>query len=329
MFSMKVLVTGATGFVGSNIVEALLKQGYQVKALVRKTSNIKRLEQKKVELVYGDLLNPESLIIATENVDVVIHAAGILGGFNVTLHELRQIHVKGTQNLLKAAKRNRIKRFILISSIAAVGSVKSVADETTGPRPTTPYDKAKYEGEEIVRRFCNREKIEYTIIRSGFVYGMYEMGKKAKLFQLIQNQKFFIIGNGKNLVSFVYAENLTQGILLSLNNSKAINNTYIISDKRPYEMNEFINTIAYQLNVKKPLHIPKLIAYMIAVVLEMIALVNKKEPLLSRERISNLTSSFGFSIKKAQQELGYNPKIDLEEGIAKTIVWYRKNNVIK
>lgn len=326
---MKILVTGATGFVGSNIIEALLKQGHQVKALVRKTSNIKRLEQKNVEVIYGDILKPETLVAATKDIDTIIHAAGVLGEFHTTLDTLRLIHVEGARKLLESARDNKVNRFILISTIAAVGAVKYIADEKATPEPKTPYDKAKCEGEKLVKQFCRKEKIDYTIIRPGFVYGSYGMGKKAKLFQLIQNQNFFIIGDGRNLVSFVYAENLAQGILLALNNSKAINNTYIISDRRPYEMNEFINTIAYQLNVRKPLHIPKLIAYIISIILELIALINKKEPLLSRERINNLTSSFGFSIKKAQQELAYNPKIDLEEGIAKTIAWYRKNNVIK
>lgn len=326
---MKILVTGATGFVGYNIVEALLKQGYQVKALVRKTSNIKRLKQKKVALFFGDILERKTLLAATKDVDIIIHAAGVLGGFRITLDKLRLIHVQGTRKLLEAARDNGVRRFILISSIAAAGAVEHITDEKAISRPGTPYDKAKNEGEKLVKRFCRKERINYTIIRPGFVYGAYEMKKKAKLFQLIQNKKFFIVGSGRNLISFVYTENLTQGILLSLNNSKAINNTYIISDRRPYEMNEFINTIASQLKVRKPLHVPKLIAYIMAIILELIALISKKEPLLSRERVKNLTSSFGFSIKKAQQELGYDPKIDLEEGIAKTIAWYRENNVIK
>ncbi len=326
---MKILVTGATGFVGSNIACALLKQGYQVKALVRKTSNTKRLKRKKVTLVYGDILERKTLRVATNDVDIVIHAAGVLGGFRITVDELRLIHVQGTRNLLEAARDSGVKRFILISSIAAVGAVEFIADEKAISRPGTSYDKAKNEGEKLVKRFCRKEKINYTIIRPGFVYGAYEMKKKAKLFQLIQNQKFFIVGSGRNLMSFVYTENLNHGILLALTKKEAINNTYIISDKRPYEMNEFINTIATQLKVRKPLHIPRLIAYIMAIILELIALISKKEPLLSRERINNLTSSFGFSIKKAQQELGYEPQFDLEQGIAKTIAWYRKNDVIK
>lgn len=326
---MKVLVTGATGFVGSNIVDALLRQEYQVRALVRETSNTKRLKRKKASLSYGDLLDQKTLLTATKDVDVIIHAAGILGGFRITPDKLWLIHVQGTRKLLEAARKNKVKRFILISSIAAAGAVEHIANEKVLPKPETPYDKAKYEGEELIRRFCHKEKIGYTIIRPGFVYGMYAMGKKATLFRLIQKQRFFIVGSGKNLVSFVYTENLNQGILLTLTKKKAVNNTYIISDKRPYEMNEFINTIADQLKVKRPMHLPKLIAFMAAIILEKVALITKKEPLLNRERVHNLTSSFSFSVKKAQKELGYEPKINLKKGITKTIAWYKKNDIIK
>jgi nucleoside-diphosphate-sugar epimerase len=326
---MNFLVTGGTGFVGYNIVESLLNKKYKIKVLVRKTSNIKKLKQKKVELVYGNLLKPETLLTATRNVDAIIHSAGPLSSFQITQQELRKIHVEGTLNLLKAAEKNNIKRFIHISSVVVVGPVRSISDETAVPKPITPYDKAKYDGEEIVKQFCREKKIDYTIIRPAGVYGPHEMKHIAKLFQLLQKQKFFIVGNGKNLVSFVYVENLTQGILLALFNKKAVNKTYIISDKRPYEMNEFIYTIAKQLKVKLPMHIPKPVAYWGAAILECISVMSKKEPLLNRERVSNLTSSFSFSIKKAQKELGYKPKIGLAEGISKTITWYRKNDIIK
>ncbi len=325
---MKILVTGATGFVGSNIVAVLLKQGYQVKALVRKTSEVERLKQKKVVLVYGDLLVPKTLEAATKNIEVIIHAAGIEGRFGITLNQLRQIHVKGTKNLLQAAKRNRVKRLIHISSIAAMG-LNQTADEETRPKPKTSYEQAKYEAEKVVKLFCKREKIKYTIIRPGSVYGPGEMKQKANLFQLIQKQKFFIIGNGKNLMNFVYTENLNQGILLALTKKKAINNTYIIADKKPYQMNEFVKTIVKQLKVKMPSHLPKSIAYMVALILEAIALITQKEPLLSRGRIRTLTASSVFSIEKARKELVYQPQIDLEKGIAKTIAWYKGKGFIR
>jgi len=327
---MKFLVTGGTGFCGYNIVEGLLEQNYKPRVLVyEKNGNIKGLVQKKLELISGDLLKPETLIPGTKDIDIIIHAAGVEGGFGVTLNQL-QVHVKGTQNLLEAAKKNNLKRFIFISSTGvAMGRANYAADEKTIPKPKTAYDRAKYEGEKVVKEFCEREKIEYIIIRPSSIYGPYEMKHKAKLFQLIQKQKFFIVGNGRNLKSFVYTENLKQGILLALTKEKAINNTYIISDKRPYEMNEFINTIARQLKVRTPMHIPKSIAWVGAMILEAIVSITKKEPLLSRGRINTLTSSPIFSIEKARKELGYEPKFDLEEGIAKTIAWYRENGVLR
>ncbi len=327
---MKFLVTGGTGFCGYNIIEALLEQNYQLRVLVyEKTDNFEELAQKKLELAYGDLLKPETLISATEDIDIIIHAAGVEGIFGVTLKQL-QVHVKGTRNLLEAAKKNNLKRFVLISTTeVAAGQANYTADEKTIPKPKTAYDRAKYEGEKLVKEFCEREKIEYIIIRPSSVYGPYEMKHKAKLFQLIQKQKFFIVGDGRNLKSFVYTENLNQGILLALTKRKIVNNTYIISDKRPYEMNEFINTIADQLKVRRPVHVPKSIAYVVAIILETIALMTKREPLLNRGRIDTLTSSPTFSIKKAQRELGYEPKFNLEEGIAKTIAWYRKNEVLR
>ena len=328
MVKIRVLIIGGTGFVGRNITEYLLEHGYDIRVLVRNDSKIGNLEEKGVKLVYGDLLKEETLEVATKDIDVVIHAGGILGGYGVAREMLNQVHVQGTRNLLEASNKNNVKRVIVISSIAAAGPTDSIGNEQTIPSPKTEYDKAKNEQENLVRRYCEGIDMEYIIIRAGYVYGPYETRKKLKLFKLIQKGMFFIIGKGKNVISFVYTENLAHGVQLAIE-SESKNSTYIIADDNPYEMEEFIEEIVKQLDAKKPIHVPKPIAYIGSIALESLSLLTRKEPLLTRERVNNLTSSFEFSIEKAKSELGYKPKFGLTEGIERTKDWYRKNGMIK
>jgi len=301
-----------------------LAKGKKLRVLVRKTSNTTNLKKLNVEIVFGSLNDLDSLRKATENIETVYHLAAMLGSPEITYNQLYEVNVKGTENLIKACTENKVKRFVLISSVAAMGPTKNMADETTKCNPKTDYDKTKHFSEIAVRK----SELGWTIIRPTMVYGPGEIRNKAKMFRLIQKGFFAIIGNGKNLMSLVYIDNLVSGIILAGESTRAIKQTYIISDKNPYTMNEFIKTIAKQEKVRTPFHIPVWLAYIGAFCFKILRFFGVPQ-LLSVDRIKNMTMNHSFNISRAIKELNYNPEISLDEGIKRTVEWYREKRILK
>ena len=317
---MKVLVTGATGFIGSHLVDALLARGDEVRILVRRPSNIEKFKRKNIEIVFGDIRDVASLKKATEDIDVVYHLAALLGGPNITSEELREVNVQGTENVLKASVTNKVKRFLYLSAGAVMGNVTQMADETVECNPSTPYAQSKYDAEQLALKYMN--DLSVTIVRSTMVYGPGEIHSKRKMIQMIEKGLFRIIGNGKNQVSWVYVDNLVQGIILASKKERAIGAIYIISDERPYTMNELVEAIAKELGMKTPGHVPTWIAVIAAVTLEGLSKIFKFSPPLFRDRVISLTANHSLDCSKACRDLGYKPNIALEEGIKRTVKYY-------
>ena len=235
---MVILVTGGTGFIGSHLVDTLVSKGEDVRVLVRETSNKRYLIGKEVEFVYGNLEDMDSMKAVVENVNAIYHLAGMLGkGINsrYEYEKLRRINVRGTENLLEACLTEDIHRFVHFSSVAAIGHTESIADETTDCNPIDPYGQSKYESEKVALKFFNDYKIPVTIVRPSMVYGPRETTNKAKFFQSIQKGTFRIIGNGQNLMSFVYVDGVVQGCLLAAQKKKSNwRNIYSIKQKSVY-----------------------------------------------------------------------------------------------
>lgn len=325
---MKVLVTGATGFIGSHLVDALLARGDEVRILVRRSSNIEKFKRKNIEIVFGDIRDVASLKKATEDIDVVYHLAALLGGPNVTSEELREVNVRGTKIILEASAANNAKRFLYLSAGAVMGNSKQMADETVECNPFTPYAQSKYDAEQLVLKYMNDYNLPVTIVRSTMVYGPGEIHSKLKMVQMIEKGLFRIIGDGKNRVSWVYADNIVQGIILASIKERTIGEIYIISDERPYTMNELVEAIAKELGVKTPSHVPKWIAVIAAVALEGLSKIFKFSPPLFRDRVISLTANHTLDCSKACRDLGYKPNITLREGIKRTVKYYKERGML-
>jgi nucleoside-diphosphate-sugar epimerase len=332
---MKILITGATGFVGSHLTKALLKsKRNHLILLIRKSSKLTKIKdiieknKSRVDIIYGDLNDYSALLRATKGTDIVFHSAAMLGSPEINFRQIHEANVLGTKNLVEASELNKVKRFVHISSVAVYGPIKYTKDnpitETTKCNPLTDYDKTKFLSEVAVKK----SSLEWTIIRPTMVFGPGETTNKAKMFQLIQKGWFKIIGNGENLMALVYIDNLIDGIIKASKSKKAVDETYVISDDHSYTMNQFIYTIAKHINVKKPVHIPYVIAATSVIGFKVLSLFGVPK-LLSMDRIRSLTNHAEFSIAKAKSELKYNPKIDLDKGIKRTVDWYKKNKVLK
>jgi nucleoside-diphosphate-sugar epimerase len=321
----KALVTGANGFVGSHLVERLLSKGYQVKCLVRKTSNLRWLSGLEVEYVYADISEKESLKNVLKGVDLVFHVAGL------TKAKSREDYLKakcqGTKNLIEACLEDnpQIKRFVYISSQAAVGPGKNEQplDEMAPCNPITDYGKSKLEGEKIVLKYSS--KLPVTIVRPPAVYGPRD-SDILSFFKVVNKGFKAFLGKGERYLSLCYVEDLIEGIILAAESPKAIGQIYFIADDQIYSWGEAFQIIAKVLNKKTvTLRIPEVFLYIIAFVSENIAGLFRKSTSINMQKIKEITQKYWLcDVSKAKRELSFSPQYPLEEGAKKTVRWYRE-----
>jgi dihydroflavonol-4-reductase len=320
-----VLVTGANGFVGSHLVEGLLDKGYQVKCLVRKTSNLKWLSGLEVEYIYGDIAQKDSLKEAVRNVDFIFHSAGLTKA--KSREDYFKANAEGTKNLIETciAENPKLKRFVYISSQAAVGpgANECPTSETAICRPVSYYGESKLEGEKIALNYINQ--LPLTIIRPPAVYGPRDTDMLG--FFKVANSRFRIsFGIGESYISLVHVEDLVNGIILAAESPKAVGHTYFIADDRVYSWREAFNIIAGALNKKTiPFRIPKSLVFFLALLAEKFCLLLGKTPAFNTQKAKEITQRYwGLDISKAKTELGFIPKFPLDKGAAETVRWYRE-----
>lgn len=325
---MKVLVTGGSGFIGSHLVEALVKRGHEIRCLVRKTSNVEHLRKLGVELVYGDITWPESLDKALDGVDIVYHLVG--GGDVSTIskrgyRKLYELNVTSVETVLKACSVRKIQKFILFSSVSATGVKKGLlVNENTPCDPQTPHELVKYESEQVALRYCYESKIPLVIIRPTQVYGPGDTKSEIlKMCRLIEHHCFPVMGNGHNVVPMVYIHNLCEAAVSAGERDRA-SGVYIVTDKS-HSMNEIVATIAKEVGTKVwAVHIPIFLARIGVGLVEMVARILHFTPPFNLSRVGSITSDRLYDVSKARDELGYETKVSLADGIRRTVAWYRQ-----
>jgi nucleoside-diphosphate-sugar epimerase len=327
---MKALVTGATGFIGSHLVEKLLQRNYQVRCLIRKTTKIDYINNLPIEFVNADFDDIQSLQAAVNGVDYVFH----LGG--VTKSKDKQGYFTGnvrtTKSLLAAVLKQNpgIKRFILASSLTAVGPGDDLdpVDETTPYHPVTTYGKSKMEAEKEC--LARTSDFPVTIIRPPAVYGPRDKDIYA-FFKSVNGHFVPLSGFSRKVLSFVHAYDLVDGIIAAAEHPKAAGQVYFISNEEIYDWEQF-GRITKGLLQKWAVNIrlPHFALYAVAAISETLARLQGKAALINIEKARDgVQSNWLCSSKKAQTELGFKTKLTLEDGIANTIEWYRKNGWLK
>jgi nucleoside-diphosphate-sugar epimerase len=252
---MKALVTGATGFIGSHLCEELIRKGYDVTCLVKKTSNLKWIETLNIDFVQGDCTDRNSLLDAVSNCDYVFHLAGLTKARSGD--EFFAVNTNGTENLVKAlAERNpHVKRFVYVSSLAAAGPCRNgvAVTEDCAPCPVSDYGRSKLEAERVVLQY--RDLIPVTIVRPPAVYGPRDRDMLV-LFKMIKKGVFFDLGTC--YYSLLYVDDLVQGIIQCAESKKAEGKIYFLSDTGIVSGENIAGEISSALNVKPvALKVPK------------------------------------------------------------------------
>ncbi len=315
---MKALVTGASGFIGSHLCEELVKKGYEVTCLVKKTSNLKWIEHLNLDFIIGDCTDVRSIQDIKNGFDYIFHLAGLTK--SCSKKDFFTINTLGTENLVKTVseKNSKLKRFIYLSSLSATGPSNNGKPlrEDVEPCPVSNYGKSKLEGEKAVLKY--RDSIPITILRPSAVYGPRD--RDFLIFFKMINKGIFP-NWGECYYSLIYIDDLIQGIILSAEKKEAEDKIYFLSDNTFYTGKDVALAISSALNVKlTTLKVPKFVMPFFAFVGEKIT----KNSILNRDKVKELLCSHWIcDTRKAEEEIGFTTKVKLKEGIKWTADWYR------
>ena len=326
---MKALVTGANGFTASHLCKRLVQEGYQTKGLVRDPERCSFLKQDGIELIRGDLRDPRSLNEAASGVDIVYHIAALFRPENVSRKEMWETNVQGTRNLLDAAVKAGVQRFVHCSTVGVHGAIKNPpANEESPYAPGDYYQKSKTEGERVALRYMAEGRLPMVVFRPGAIYGPGDL-RFLKLFRAINRQHFIMLGSGKITYHLVYIDDLIDGILLCGTKAKVIGNIFILAGEAPATLNQLVKTIAGTLDVSPPsLSFPVAPVYLAGLLCELVCKPLGVNPPLYRRRVDFFRKNRAFDVSKARTQLGFEPKTDLQTGIRLTAEWYRTSGLL-
>jgi nucleoside-diphosphate-sugar epimerase len=325
-----VLVIGATGFVGSHLAERLVAEGAQVRVLVRDPYKLIDSLRDRVEVVTGDLLQPDCFVPATQGIDTVFHVAAWLGLPN-RVEAAHAVNVTATRQLAETARSNNVRRFIYTSSIAVYGPVMSgVIDETQPHWPVYTYGETKSLGEraalaaqmEQSPSSGGTDRFGVTIIRPALVYGARGSSWTTLPVKLAQRGLPSLVGGGYGLSHPVYVENLIDAYLLAAECEGAVGEAFTISDG-DVPWREFFGRYAAMAG-KRARSIPVALAWLGAVLAEAAAKITRRPPSISRAQLGFITGRARLSTAKAQRVLGWSPRLSLDEGLRRTEAWLRE-----
>jgi dihydroflavonol-4-reductase len=327
---VRILITGGTGFIGSRLAADVLLQGHQVRCLVRQTSDLSRLRGMDVELYYGELRNPETLKDVVRDIDVVYHLGGVTRGR--TEQDYIDGNFQATVNLLDVCKKYGAEhqKVLFVSSQAAGGPSHEfhALEETDKAAPISAYGRSKLLAEEAVVEFSRKRAA--TIIRPPSVYGPGDRDFLI-LFKNINKGFMPMVGRGAQKISIVYLDDLIAGIQLAAVKSEANGKLYNICGDEDATFADIANAIAAALG-KRPLtlHIPLMGVEWITRLSVLIARFTHKAALLNMDKLNEMKQpAWLCSNQKAKIQLGFSPRVGLEEGMEKTAAWYFEKGWLK
>lgn len=331
---MKILITGASGFIGSFIVEEALRQGFETWAVVRKSSSRSFLQDERIHFIELNLSSEEQLKeqLKEHQFDYVVHAAGV----TKCLHkeDFFRINTEGTKNLVRAliALQMPLKRFVYISSLSIMGAIREEQPyqeirESDKAQPNTAYGKSKIEAEEWLDTV---KGLPYVILRPTGVYGPRERDY-FMMAKSIQAHTDFAVGFKQQDITFVYVTDVVQAVFLALEKGQT-GRRYFLSDGEVYQSSTFSDLIRKELGnpwwirITAPIWLLRVITFCGEYIGHMtgkVTALNNDKYYIMRQR------NWRCDIEPARQELGYAPKVKLAEGVHRCIQWYKENGWLK
>lgn len=322
---MKVLVTGGTGFTGKALVKRLLDAGHEVVSLDYKEGlKTDDLRKAGAEVVIGSVGDKAVVDRCMQGVDVVQHLAAAFRELDVPNSYYDEINVGGTRNVLEAAEKYSVKKVIYCSTCGVHGNVENPpANEDAPINAADYYQQTKYAAEPVVKEFADKG-MKTVIIRPSAIYGPGDPERFFMIFRRVNNGKFPMFGSGKTLYHPLYVENLVDAHMLAMEPGKGDGETYLIADEEYVSIENLVQRIGKALNVEVKIpHFPILPLIIAGHVFEKLYKPFKVAPPIFPRRVDWYRQNRAFDISKAKKELGYEPKVALDEGLRLTAEWYR------
>ena len=319
------LVTGATGFIGSHLVDALLERGCKVHCVVRETSNLQWLDTSRVILHTGDLHQPETYQESLSEVDYVFHCAGITRAKNrhEYLHNNARVCVPFYRSCVEHG--SQIKGVVHVSSLAAVGPTppNQKVDEDTPCHPLTYYGKSKLTGEEIALGYAS--ELPMVVLRPPVVYGEREVNFFTYL-KAIKWRLAIKVGTSPQTLSLIYAKDLVDAMIRAAEAPDPDRNIFFVTDGNTYSWDDVANVAMKALDVRaQTIIIPISLMGFAAMVSEFLAKMSNKTPLLDRQRMIDLRqSSWTASPERFFDHYSFQPRTNLNQGMKQTCAWYKQ-----
>ena len=327
---MKVLVTGGTGFTGSALVLRLLEQGYSVRSLdYQKGILYDQLEKAGAELVLGSITDADFVQKSMEGIDFVFHLAAAFRELDVSEKHYYNVNVNGTRNVMDLAKKNNVMKVVYCSTQGVHGHIKNPpGDENSPISPEDYYQQTKHEGELVVNEFI-KDGMNATIIRPTAIYGPGDPGRFLMIYKRVKNGSFPMFGSGDTFYHPVYIDNLVDAFLITMEPEKGKGETYIIADEEYLAIKELVKKVGQAMDIDvKIKHYPILPLIIAGHICEKACKPFGITPPIFPRRVDWFRQVRAFRIDKAKRDLGYQPKVDIDEGLKRTAEWYKKEGYL-
>jgi len=320
------VVTGGSGFVGSHLVDLLIAKGHTVRCIVRKTSSLKWLENKGVEIYDSGLFDKEKLKEILKDADYLFHVAGVVKA--KTEEGYKKGNVETTRNLLDVVKEvnPNIKKVVIVSSLTAAGPAKldHPITEDAEPKPLTRYGKSKLEQEQLVKTYM--DSLPISIVRPPAIYGERDT-EIYLIFKTYKQGLMTLVGFNKKELSIIHVADLVEGIYLAGISEKSAGETYFISSEKLYDWPTIGKVIGENFG-KKALNVrlPHWLVYTVAVFAQFFSMFSSKAATFNIEKAKDFVQeAWTCDVSKAKRDLGFTQKVSIEEGMKRTISWYKEN----
>lgn len=324
---MRILVTGAGGFLAEHLIPALQSRGHDVRGLAFGAEDEAGLRDRRVDVFHADVRDPGSLTAPMKGVDAVFHLAAAIG-IRRPLHEYAAVNVTGTRNVCEAALSAGVSRLVHVSttSVYAQGLGTPVTEDfPLSPLPD-PYAVTKAAGDALVQGMVREQRLPASIVRTSTFYGPGDHLNFGRIADRLLSLKAIVIGSGSNAVPFTFVSDVVDGLLLVLETERAVGQVYNIVDDRAPSQQQLLDEIAEMVGAPRPrVHVPYRLLYGAAYAAERIAAWSgSSQALVTRFGVALYGADNRYSIEKARRELAYSPRVSFREGVRLAAEWYRQ-----
>jgi nucleoside-diphosphate-sugar epimerase len=327
---MKILVTGGTGFTGKALVRRLIDQGHEVVALDYKEGlKTQELRDWGAEVILGSVTDKEVVRRAVRGVELVHHVAAAFREMNVPDTYYYDVNVNGTRNVLEAALAEGVRKLVYCSTCGVHGNIDHPPGGEDAPiKPADYYQRTKFEAEPVVRQFFEKG-LQTVILRPAAIYGPGDPERFFLIYKRVARGTFPMFGNGKTYYHPLYIDNLIDAFVLAMAEGKGEGEAYLIADEQYLEIEDLVRRVGKSLNVDVKIpHYPVWPVVAAGHVVEKVCRPFGITPPLFPRRVDWYRQNRAFKIDKAKRDLGYAPRVGIDEGLRRTAEWYRQEGYL-